>query len=210
MEIQIIGIPLTFLVLFSIVLWFIILGKGKWWLKAIIVPFVLYFSLVIWFSLGGISGWASASHLPKSFILHWSIIKEPSKKDVHEKGDIFIWASEIDDEHHFINSPVNSYLQPFTSTKNAGDPRSYRLPYSQDLHEKLANAMKSIAKGKTVVGKGGEGEFDAEGDESNAGQGKKGKDGKVGKGKDGGSLSQEQDFMFHELPPPKLPEKITD
>jgi hypothetical protein len=84
MQIQIIGIPLTFLVLFSIVLWFIILGKGKWWLKAIIVPVVLYFSLVIWFSLGGLSGWASASHLPKKFILHWSIIKEPSKKDVQE------------------------------------------------------------------------------------------------------------------------------
>jgi hypothetical protein len=67
--------------------------------------------------------------------------------------------------------------------------------------------MNNIAKGKTVVGKGGEGEFNTEGENSNTEKGKYSKDGKV---KDGGSLSQEQDFMFYELPPPKLPEKITD
>lgn len=217
MELKVIGIPLTFLILFAIILWFIILGKGKWWLKAAIIPIVLYFSVVIWFSLNEISGWASPSVLPKTFILHWSIIKEPSKKNVNEKGDIFIWATEVDDDHQYKTAEVNPVLQPFTPRKNAAEPRSYRLPYSQELHENLSKMMKTIAKGGTVIGKGQTKSFSGEGEGQGGGDGKGGKGkggagGREGKGNktgSGGSLSQQQDFMFYELPPPKLPEKIT-
>lgn len=214
MELQVLGIPLTFLVLFAIVLWFIILGKGKWWLKAAIVPVVLYFSIVIWFSLSEISGWASPSVLPDTFILHWSIIKEPSKKNVHDKGDIFLWATEVDEDHNLKVSEVNPVLQPFTPKKNAAEPRSYRLPYTRELHENLSKAMKSVAKGGTVVGKGRSKSFGNESKEGKDGGDGKGKGGSERKGQgnkngSGGSLSQDQEFMFYELPPPKLPEKIT-
>ena len=217
METQIIGIPLTFLVLFAVVLWFIILGKGKWWLKAAIVPVVLYFSLIIWFSLSQISGWASPNDMPNTFILHWSIIKEPSKKDSHDQGAIFIWATEVDDNYQMTNQPVNPILYPFTPRKNAAEPRSYRVPYSHDLHEKLAKLQTMVARGKTVIGKrNGNGLTTDEEGQGNGkeGKGKQGKGGAGGKegGKQGsgGSLSRQQDFMFYELPAPKLPEKITN
>lgn len=214
METQIIGIPLTFLVLFAVVLWFIILGKGKWWLKAAIVPVVLYFSLIIWFSLGQISGWASPNEMPDTFILHWSIVKEPSKKDTSDQGTIFIWATQVDESFQVTNQPVNPLLHPFTPRKNSAEPRSYRLPYDRDMHEKLNVMQSMITKGKTVIGKKNGKGIGTEED----GQGKGG--GKDGKGKgaggiagnqkgSGGSLSQQQDFMFYELPAPKLPEKIT-
>ena len=217
MEIQIIGIPLTFLVLFAVILWFIILGKGRWWLKAAIVPVVLYFSLIMWFSLGQLSGWASQSEMPETFILHWSIVKEPSKKDSHDQGAIYLWATQVDDEHQVINQPVNPVLHPFTPKKNAAEPRSYRIPYSRDMHEKIGKIQSMISKGKTVIGKrNGDG---LSTDQSGQGDGKgTGKDGKGGQGTgaqsgkqngSGGSLSRQQDFMFYELPAPKLPEKIT-
>ena len=216
METQIIGIPLTFLVLFAVMLWFIILGKGKWWLKATIVPVVLYFSLIIWFSLSQISGWASTNEMPSTFILHWSIIKEPSKKDSHDQGAIFIWATEVDDNYQMTHQPVNPILYPFTPKKNSAEPRSYRVSYSHDLHEKLAKLQTMIAKGKTVIGKNNGKGFgiDEEGQTNGKdGKGKKGKGagGKAGEQQgSGGSLSQQQDFMFYELPAPKLPEKITN
>ena len=215
METQIIGIPLTFLVLFAVVLWFIILGKGKWWLKAAIVPVVLYFSLIIWFSLGQISGWASPNDMPDTFILHWSIVKEPSKKDVNDQGTIFIWATQVDENLQVANQSLNPLLHPFTPRKNSAEPRSYRLPYDRDMHEKLNALQSMIAKGKTVVGKkNGKGigtEEDGQGKGGGKdGKGQKGLGGKGGNQKGSGdSLSQQQDFMFYELPAPKLPEKIT-
>ena len=133
--------------------------------------------------------------------MHWAFIHEPSNSDINKKGYILIWANAINDDNDIVESKTVSWLAHFSSKKNSDEPRVYRLPYTREAHEKIQQAMQSLAKGKKVGGSQGKGE----GNQENMGQ--YGKDGdKKAKGK-GGSLSQEQEFMLYELPPIKLPEK---
>ena len=193
MDINSIGIPLTFIIVISISLWFIILGKGYWWAKAIVVALTLYFSIGMWAALSGLAGWPADQALPEKFLMHWALVKEPSKNDINQKGAILIWATE-DSESNKENS-----IFPLSKNKNINQPRVYKLPYSEDMHEKLTKVMKQMAQGKGVRGeKSGEG-----GEKGEKGNGKNGEK----KGKGYGSLSQEQDYIFYELPPAKLPEK---
>ena len=67
------------------------------------------------------------------------------------------------------------------------------------MHEKLAKAMQRIMQGKSVMGEKGDGS----GEEGKDGNAKKSSNGKKGYG----SLSNEQDFIFYDLPPPVMPSK---
>jgi len=197
MNLEIIGIPLTFVVLATVLLWLIILGKGPWWLKAVIVPAVLYFSLVMWSSLNQIAGWATDNQMPKRFTIHWAMVKEPSKVAAHDQGAVFLWATEINQHNELVKHNTASWLQPFTSRKISVEPRSYRLPYSENLHEQVQKVLENIMKGKPVIGEAkdlnGKPKKDDKGENSSSG---------------GQSLSNEQEFMFYELPAPRLPEKV--
>ena len=197
MDINSVGIPLAFVILASITLWFIILGKGYWYIKAFVVALTLYFSFGMWASLSNLSGWPSEQQLPEKFVLHWALVKEPSKTDITQTGSILLWASEKFDEDE---ETVNTIL-PFVKVKRNTSPRVYKLPYSEEMHEKLSKAMKQLTQGKGVMG----GKGDAEGKEG--GEKGLGKDGKGKRGKGYGSLSQEQDYIFYDLPPPVMPSK---
>ena len=206
MDINAIGIPLTFLVLCAIGLWMIIFSKGFWALKTLFITFCLYFSFAMWFSLSDLSGWATSVSMPQKSIIHWILVQEPSKFNKKDDGGIFVWATEADTENKVIEKSIIYLLKPFSIRKNSVEPRAYRLPYSEELHQNAAKAMQMIMSGKTIIGekmgeKSGNGTGEAEGS---------GKDGHgESKGNGSGSLSQEQVFRFYELPPFKLPEKIT-
>ena len=190
-----IGIPLTFVIIASLSLWFIILGKGSWWIKAFVVALTLYFSFGMWFSLSNMAGWPADKSPPDKFVLHWALVKEPSKTDINQKGAILIWASAEEEGDEAKQS------FPFLKNQNNKMPRVYKLPYSEEMHEKLTKAMKQIAQGKGVMG----GKGNSEGKQG--GEKGFGKDGK-GKGSKGyGSLSQDQDYIFYDLPPAVLPSK---
>lgn len=196
MDSTIIGISITFVVISAMCLWFIILGKGYWWLKGIMVSIVLYFSFGLWYSVSSLSGWPTEQNLPEKFMVHWALVKEPSKLNSSDLGSILMWASGIDDE----NEKIESSLFPFKINKKKG-PRVYKIPYSEQMHQKLAKAMQQIAQGKGVMG-----ERNGSGGKEGKGQGNgegKGKDGQKGYG----SLSAEQDFIFYDLPPAVMPEK---
>jgi hypothetical protein len=180
-----IGIVLTFIIIAALTLWFIILGKGHWFIKAIVVAVALYCSFGIWHSLNNLSGWPSDEAMPSKFMLHWALIKEPSKIDINQKGNILLWASERLDEDN-------------ESKKKRNEPRVYKLPYTPEMHEKLSKAMKQMAQGKGVAGEKSQGQG-----ETLKGDGHKGNSGKKGYG----SLSNEQDFIFYDLPPPVMPSK---
>ena len=199
MNINAIGIPLTFIILASIGLWIILYSRGAWYFKLVFVFLSLYFSFLMWFSLSDLSGWATESKFPNKTVIHWLLVQEPSKTNSKHLGNIFIWATEVDDDNNIKEIDTNLFLKPFSSKKNNSEPRAYRLPYTEELHKKAAKAMQLIISGKTLVG-----EANADGGESeNSTQNKPNK-------KNGnGSLSQEQIFRFYELPPTKLPSKIT-
>jgi hypothetical protein len=202
MDINAIGIPLTFLVLCAIGLWMIIFSKGFWAFKTLFITFCLYFSFAMWFSLSDLSGWATSVAMPQKSIIHWILVQEPSKFNKKDDGGIFVWATEADTENKVIEKSIIYLLKPFSIRKNSVEPRAYRLSYSEELHQNAAKAMQMIMSGKTIIGEksgNGTGEAEALGKESHG----------ESKGNGSGSLSQEQVFRFYELPPFKLPEKIT-
>ena len=204
MNIDAIGIPLTFIILASIGLWMILYAKGAWYFKFLYISLCLYFSFLMWFSLSDLSGWATESKFPNKTIIHWILVQEPSKFNARDAGNIFIWATEIDEENNLKKSETNSLLKPFTSKKNISEPRVFRLPYSEELHKEAAMAMQQIMSGKTLIGDAnGSGQSDSEG------QGIDGQNGSQKNRNGNGSLSQQQVFKFYELPPVKLPSKIT-
>ena len=74
-----IGISIAFIILIVVMLWFVIGGKGKWWMKVPVIGFGLYISITMWFAMNGLLGWPTPSELPDKFRLHWVVIEEPDK-----------------------------------------------------------------------------------------------------------------------------------
>ena len=70
--------------------------------------------------------------------------------------------------------------------KRKGQPRAHIVPYSRKLHQQLAQAGERMSRGRAVEGKRVKGS---------------GSDGYMG-------LGQNQEFVFYDMPPPKLPEKV--
>ena len=100
------------------------------------------------------------------------------RSDARDQGAVFIWASEVDENHEAVEGSVNPWLTPFTPRKSAAEPRSYRLPYSRELHEKAEEVRRMISKGKTAVGKRGKIEANSGDESKGSGAGK----GSVGSG----------------------------
>lgn len=204
MNLNAIGIPLTFIILASLGLWMILYSKGAWYYKLFYIALCLYFSFIMWFSLSDLSGWATDSKFPVKSMIHWILVQEPSKSNSKEAGNIFIWATELDEENNLKHTSTYDIMKPFSGKKNTYEPRSFRLPYSEELHKQAAQAMQMIMQGKTLIG-------DASG--TGDGEGQNGMNGGKNESKEksngDGSLSQQQVFRFYELPPSKLPSKIT-
>jgi hypothetical protein len=173
----------TFILLGGLILWFVIGTKGYWSLKMALITLTLCFSLLLSRTMEDVRGWPTDDELPNKFRVHWLVIKEPSKTDHDEKGGIYLWVTDL-----------------------AGDgkrPRAYRSEYSHEKHEDAQKALGMIMDGKPVAGRrGGEGEGKGKGDGEGGGKGQG-----QGNGTGGGSLSNSPEIIFHELPPPKLPEK---
>ena len=204
------GIPLAFIIITTLILWMIIGSKGWWWLKAIVVTGAVLFSISLWHSLAALQGWPTQEELPPKFEIKWVVVEEPNKKTGF-KGAIYVWVRDI--------APKDSRSEglPLLHTKKQSDePRLHTVPYSREMHEQAEGIKKQIASGKPYYGemKKGEGEGKGKGDGKGKGKGKGGKGPKgegEGKGQGGdGDLSNEQDPIFHELPPAVLPEKITN
>jgi len=214
MDLNALGIPVAFVLLAALALWLIILGKGQWWLKMVFVSGILYFAICMWFSLGDLSGWPTNKAVPEKFLVHWMLVREGAKDNPKDTGHIYVWLTELDEEDKPKEEEPNPWILPFVSKQKASEPRAYRLPYSKQLHEQAAQVMQMLRAGKQVVGKrgdlagdaGGGGEGEGKGKGKGKGKGREDK-GEGGKGTGEGSLSQDQIFMFYELPPAKLPEK---
>lgn len=217
MDFNAVGIPIAFVLLVAIGLWLLIFARGWWILKLIFMSFCVYFSIVVWLSLSQLSGWPSNSELPEKFLFNGVAVKEPSIINLQDKGNIYIWATELTNEFTAKKTDVSPWLLPFVSKKRSSEPRAYRLPYSEQMKEQLAQVSKMMKSGKSVVGErnnllgkngegeGGNGKGEGEGEGKGKGQGRIG--GEAGKSEGNGSLSQEQEFMFYELPVPKFSDK---
>jgi len=191
------AISAAFFIIILLILWFVIGSKGPWLLKAGVILLSLYLCLSIQYSLSGIAGWPSGDPLPQKFVAHWIIINEPPKK-TPEKGSIYVWATTLSQNEEGPHSKWwATFLLPFESL-DIGEPRSYRLPYSKELHENANDALGRIMNGERVGGTNNGPMGD--------GKGNGGKEGE-GEGEGGGTFSHSDDISFHDLPAPRLPDK---
>ena len=205
------SITLAFILLTSLILWFVIGSKGLWRLKAATILLTLYLCLSVNFSLDNLMGWPSRQQPPKEFRVHWVVIKEPNKK-TGDKGDVYVWVTDMNPKEKDDGSFFISF-----ANENMRKPRSYRLEYSKELHEDGQKALEMIMGGQAVMGTNeglqGQGEGgDGQGDGQGAGQGEGGDGdgeggGENGGGAGGGSLSRNGGISFQPLPPSKLPSK---
>lgn len=190
-----IAIPIGFLILAIILLWFFIDVKGKFPVKVALILLTVYYSLVTWHSLGSYAGWPAAATPPEEFTLNWVVVREPNKT-TKDAGAIYLWLTGDSNE-------PNTIFNIFKYKSSGHEPRAYELPYSTEMHEKAQKAKGLLMRGKVVRGKkGGKPGLPGEGDGDGSGKGGDSK----GPGKKG-SLSNEQDYEFHELLPSVLPDK---
>ena len=89
------GITISFIILGTILLWFLIEADGKWLPKVFAILITLMFSLNVARSFNNLSGWASDDDLPEKFLIHWVLVKEPSKAG-GDTGGIYVWVSNLE------------------------------------------------------------------------------------------------------------------
>lgn len=115
----------------STMLMALIFTPVRWWLKACLMVIALGLFAGAYWSYLQIEGWPAEATLPAKFVYVSSVIREPNQSD---PGSITLW------------------VRPEIGGKFADEPRSYRIPYSQDEHAKVAEMEKDKreAGGDTV------------------------------------------------------------
>ena len=132
----IIGLSASFLLLVALILWLIILSKGKFWIiKSIVITAATIFSIIVLLSLKDFIGWPSKSKVPQEFQLHWAIIDEPNKIK-NTEGAIYMWITKLDKEN-----------------KNKGLPRAYKIKYTRKNHEEIMKGLIALGDGVQQKGK---------------------------------------------------------
>ncbi len=184
------ALPIGYLLLCTIIMWFIAgIPKGNYKTKLVIIFVTQFYCLMLWTSLQTFTGWPTSQAPTEKFLVQWVMVEEPSKKQ-DKKGAIYFWVKDISGKE------TDSLLTLLGYHAESGEPRAHKFPYTKEMHEQADKIQGMLKKGEAVVG-----------------QTVKGKPGLKGKGdgdkKGDGSLSNEQEYEFHKLPPAKLPRKFT-
>lgn len=171
-------------------------ARYRWWIKAGTIVITTLFFVFSYNGIIALLGWPSSDQLPSKFKLHWATVVEPNKL-TGAAGRIFLWIEEIDDENI-----------PF------GVPRAYRVPYSDELADRVDGAVEQIQEGGE---QGGEAdtleELLEDLEEEEAAEEGEEEQGELETNDDGGSfdadefIEPDQDIQFGDLPPPELPPK---
>jgi hypothetical protein len=146
--------------------------------------------------------------MPARFEIKWLITEEPGKK-TGGNGAVYVWAVDLDTGRG-ARKPF--FLQLHRKGERP-EPRLYRLPYSRPLHEQAREIQEQIRGGKRFFGVMREG-VPGEGGTPGKAAGRKGEAGGEdlarGEGTEAGKGAPgpiHQDYIFHELPPARFPEK---
>ncbi len=129
-----IGIVIAYVLIAVLLLSMSLASRWMWWIKAGTIVVTTGFFLQSFVSIIGVIGWPSRSGLPPSFQLHWATIVEPNQF-MGVEGAIYLWVEELDSN----NVPM-------------GVPRSFELPYSDELAEKVDQATMNIQEGIEQAG----------------------------------------------------------
>ena len=200
MNISLLTIPIILTLLITVLLYFIIGGRGHFLLKTLIVGLSIWIGYIVWGILDSIQGYPTESLLPNKFLIHFVIIHEENKQTGHP-GAIFLWISALTTEKKGILD--------YEST----EPRTHRIPYTRKAHETMEDIIKRLMNGETVIGtkKGqgtgkGNGKGAGRGDGSGDGQEETGKAGKEGRRFGSFSIS-DRGYDLGPIPKAVYPEK---
>ena len=136
-------VAFIFIILSTILLWFVIGSKGRWGAKTAAIFITLMFSLNIVRSLGNLSGWPAHEKLPEKFLVHWVMVEEPNKAS-DEDGDIYLWVNNLEKE--------DKELWKFFEYDHNIEPRAYRVSYSAEMHEIAMSIRDRLLAGEPVIG----------------------------------------------------------
>lgn len=162
----IMGAVIGYLILTSLLVWFIIFSKGRILLKVFAVGFSIYYAMGLYYLLPNMQGWPTGQEIPDGSILISIRVQEPYGAD---PGAFYLWVNtKPDRKGHAIN-----FIRPngFLSYAGGKQPRAYKIPYDRETHTRLAEAKKEnkqqggwieIVKGQKKKGKPGKGDKDGD------------------------------------------------
>lgn len=127
MTLGITGIVASFVLLALLLLSINLYSKWSWPIKALTIILTSAFYILTYFSFPPLLGWPTTQLPPQQFRLIAAHVNQPNK-ETGEDGEVYLWLTEIKD---------------MTST---GKPRSYKLEYSNELHEKIINVNAKLDK----------------------------------------------------------------
>lgn len=140
------GLTISFIMLFSLLLWLIIGLRGNWALKSAVILIALLFSVSTAFSIENFYGWATTQAMPREYRVYWALAEEPDISS-GQSGSIYFWAEGLEGE-----SWSESGLRPLTfQNSRMNGVRSYRLPYSLQSHELVVSIVGKIISGEVVI-----------------------------------------------------------
>lgn len=123
-------IAIGFVLLAGLLLWFVIGSRGAWWLKLPAIVVTSLFTFAVWDALDSFNGWPTAQTPPPRALLLSSSVDEPRA--------IYVW----------LMAP--KARGPLEYRADGAEPRSYRLPYSRQLHAQVDRANKFAHQGQPV------------------------------------------------------------
>lgn len=127
-------LTLAFVLLGVLLLSLNLKSAWRWPVKAAAILVTGGFAIGFFMGVEALRGWPIDRSLPESFTLHASLVQEPSKIS-GESGAIYLWLSAADEGGEAVT------------------PRAHRLPYSRELHERLARAEAGRSAGRDIRGR---------------------------------------------------------
>lgn len=158
------GLSIAFLLLATIVLYFVIKTKGHYVMKGIVVALTLYYSLILLYTPDKLLGWPTNDPMPPNTIILYILFDEPKPG---EKGSIYLWAITRDPS---IENPILDQLnyKGIFRYNVLGVPRVYRIPYTKKNHQILYNMwVKAMNQNMYLMFSGSGGDRDRLGTEEN-------------------------------------------
>jgi len=145
----------SYVVLVSIFLWYLIYSKGRLISKAILIPLLIWYGSSLYYVYLSIDGWPSLQEVPDNSLIIAYKVNEPIDHLMY-KGGIHLWIVPFSMKEKDISFIFNPEQALIYSRKNT--PRSYTIPYSIQDHRTLSQSDKRklliYRKGKKGTKKG--------------------------------------------------------
>ena len=127
--------PVLFLLLSALCLWIVIGCKGWWQAKFWLINLVCLFSIVIYFSISSYMGWPSSENMPHEMRLYSFVSNEPE-------------CLYVLGEQHGESKEILGKVFGYHSSDKV---RLFKIPYNEDLHRDLEQAMERVNSGAYVI-----------------------------------------------------------